>query len=145
MMKVFIRTSLVLAISAFVAGCGSLNRAESSRMLDARAAYGTEGAGSDLSFKEGGVEGFRSHPVPTRSRAKVAAIYAHPHEMPSRDYFWGGWISVVVEQDQWVMSKPQLVPNAKAIEELPAMLRPGSGPAPIELMPPSKSAVGGTR
>jgi hypothetical protein len=138
-MKVFIRTSLALAISALVTGCGSLNRAESSRMLDARSGYGGEGAAASLSFKEGGVEGFRNHPTPTRSRAKVAAIYAHPHEMPSRDYFWGGWISVVVEQDQWVMSKPELVPKANVIEALPPAPKPGDGPAPVELMPAART------
>lgn len=134
-MKVFIRTSLVLLSSAVVVGCGSLNRAESSRMLDARAGYGE--VTNSLSFKEGGVEGFRNHPTPTRSRAKVAAIYAHPHEMPSRDYFWGGWISVVVEQDQWVMSKPELVPKANVVEPFPPALAP-SGAAPVQLMPPAK-------
>lgn len=128
-MKVFIRTSLALASSFFLASCGSLNRAESSRMLESRAGYGDGGASSDLSFKEAGVEGFRNHPVPTRSRAKVAAIYAYPHEMPNRDYFWGGWISAVVENDQWVMTKPQLVPKAKAVEELPKTA-PGLTPAP---------------
>lgn len=135
-MKVSIRTSLVLLSSLGLVGCGSLNRAESQRMLDTRAGYGE--LTNSLSFKEGGVEGFRNHPTPTRSRAKVAAIYAHPHEMPSRDYFWGGWISVVVEQDQWVMSKPELIPKANVIEPMPAA--PSPGPVPIELLPPAKAA-----
>lgn len=134
-MKVSIRTSLVLLSSFGLVGCGSLNRAESQRMLDARAGYGE--VTSSLSLKEGGVEGFRNHPTPTRNRARVAAIYAHPHEMPSRDYFWGGWISVVVEQDQWVMSKPELVPKASVVEPMPAA--PGPGPAPVELLPPAKA------
>jgi hypothetical protein len=134
MLRASIATSVVLASSFLVIGCGSLNRAESSRLLEERAGYGGP-AKNDISFQEGGVEGFRNSPVPTRSRARIAAVYAHPHEMPSRDYFWGGWISVVVEQDQWVMSDPKLVPKAKAVEELPLFLNPGKNPIPIELMP----------
>ncbi len=134
-MRAFIAISVVLASSFLIVCCGSMNRADSQRMLDARASYGGAVEKEDISFQEGGVEGFRNAPAPTRSRAKVSAIYAHPHEMPSRDYFWGGWISVVVEQDQWVMSSPKLVPKAKAIEELPPFLRPGKAPSPVELMP----------
>ena len=133
-MKAFTASLAVLAIS-LLSGCGSLNRAESQNMLDQRSGYGkADSLKPDISFQEGGVEGFRNSPVPTRSRARVAAIYAHPHEMPNRDYFWGGWVSVVVEQDQWVMSKPSLVPKADVVKELP-FLRPGNAPNPVELMP----------
>lgn len=134
-MKVFTATLVVLVSSFLIQGCGSMNRADSERMLDLRAGYGPHALNEDVSFQEGGVEGFKNRPVPTRSRAQVAAIYAHPHEMPSRDYFWGGWISVVVEQDQWVMSKAKLIPKAEVIKELPAFIRPGNAPSPVELMP----------
>lgn len=130
-MKVFTRTLVVLASSWLLQGCGSMNRAESSRMLDARAAYesGPSAVPDSVSLKEGGVEGFRNSPVPVRTRPRVAPIWIHPHETATRDYFWGGWISVVVEQDQWVMSKPQLVPKASGFQELP--FRPMPGPMPL--------------
>lgn len=120
-MKVSLRTLVVLASSLLVSACGSMNRADSQRMLDARAAYdsGPSSVTNNLSLKEGGVDGFRDSPVPVRTRPKVAPIWIHPHETATRDYFWGGWISVVVESDQWVMSKPQLVPKAPGFKELP--------------------------
>jgi len=134
-MRAITASLAVLAIS-ILTGCGSMNRADSQNMLDQRAGYGkSDLLKNDVSLQEGGVEGFRNAPVPTRSRARVAAIYAHPHEMPNRDYFWGGWVSVVVEQDQWIMSKPSLVPKADVVRELPQFIRPGNAPSPVELMP----------
>ena len=112
-----------------------MNRAASDRMLDVRAGYAGPVEKEDIALEERGVEGFRNSPAPTRSRAKVAAIYAHPHEMPNHDYFWGGWISAVTEQDQWVMSNPKRVPHAKALEEFPPFMA-HKGPAPVELLPP---------
>jgi hypothetical protein len=53
-------------------------------------------------LKEAGPDGFRDGPVPVRTRPKVVAVWIHPHEMASHEYFWGGWMSVVVEADQWV-------------------------------------------
>lgn len=135
-MKVRLRILAVLASSFIVVGCGSLNRADSQRMLDARAAYdgGPGSLGDNVSVKEAGVEGFRNSPVPVRTRPKVAPIWIFPHETATRDYFWGGWISVVVESDQWVMSKPQLVPKAPGFELTPYK----APPPPPPLMPQQK-------
>ena len=112
----FTRILLVLLIS-FLSGC-SLNRAASLRMLDERAKYGITNDLPDTALKEGGIEGFRNHPTPIRSREKVSACYIHYHELPSHDYFLGGWIAVVTEQPQWVPSRPNRVPKAPAIEDM---------------------------
>ena len=135
-MRAFIATLVAFASSLVIQGCGSMSRADSQRMLDQRAGYGPQEQ-SDVSFQQGGVDGFRNSPLPTRSRTKVAAIYAHPHEMPNRDYFWGAWISVVVERDKWVMEKPKLVPKAEAVKELPPL--PGDKEK-LELMPERASS-----
>lgn len=129
-MKVFSRSLVVLVSSLLLQACGSMNRADSSRMLDARAGYesGPNVVPDNVSLKEGGVDGFRNSPVPVRSRPKVAPIWIHPHETATRDYFWGGWMSVVVESDQWVLSKPQLVPKAPGFQELPFDQPPGPPP-----------------
>ena len=71
-----------------------------------RAEYEDPKAVHDLMMKEAGLDGFRDGPVPVRTRPKVSAVWIHPHEMASRDYFWGGWMSVVVESDQWILTKP---------------------------------------
>ena len=121
-MRALLCISAVLTIS-LISGCGSMNRADSNNMLESRSAYRADGL-SELSLNERGVEGFKEHPTPTRTRAKIAAVYVHPHEMPNHDYFWGAWLSVVIDEDHWVMSKPQLVPKAKAFKNaLPLLER----------------------
>lgn len=95
-----------------------MNRATSLRMLDGRADYDDPRASQELVMKEAGVDGFRNGPVPVRTRAKVAAIWIHPHEMASHDYFWGGWMSIVIEQDSWILSKPGRMPSAPGIVDV---------------------------
>lgn len=113
----FTRILVGLVISLSLAGCG-INRAASLRILDQRAEY-DENIKAEVTrypqLKEGGLEGFKNHPVPVRTRPKVVAVYIHPHETATHDYFWGGWISVVTEKDQWVLTKPELTPQAPAI------------------------------
>ncbi len=119
-MKMYLLISVVLLSSIFSA-CGTINRADSERMLDRRAEYADDENSKLLqnpTLKEGGVDGFKDKPVPVRTRPTVAAIWIHPHETASRDYFWGGWMSTVTEQDQWVLSKPGLTPKAPAIKEI---------------------------
>lgn len=106
----------ILILSAYAAGC--TNRAPSLRMLDTRAEYENPRAVHELVMKEGGLEGFRNHPLPTRTRPKVAAIWVHPHEMASRDYFWGGWMSCVIEEDRWILSRPGQMPDASGITDV---------------------------
>lgn len=121
-MKASTRILVGLWINLFlISGC-AINRADSMRMLDKRAEYDTPqtvpmpAAG----LKEGGIQGFSSAPIPVRTRPKVASIWIHPHEMASHDYFWGGWMSVVVESDQWVLSKPGEMPSAPGVSEIPS-------------------------
>lgn len=116
-MKVSTLISVVLVNSCIIIS-GCQNRAPSLRMLDGRADYDDPRTSQDITMKEGGVEGFRNHPVPVRSRPKVAAIWIHPHEMASHDYFWGGWMSCVIEQDQWILTKPGKMPAAPGIVDV---------------------------
>lgn len=117
-MKASTLTLAVSLISLFlVSGC-SMNRADSLRMLDTRAEYDDPRLAQELMMREAGIEGFQNGPVPVRSRPKLAAIWIHPHEMASHDYFWGGWMSVVVESDQWVLSKPGELPRAPGIVDV---------------------------
>lgn len=117
-MKAFTRISAALLINAaLLSGC-SMNRADSLRMLDRRAEYEDMKALEAIRMREAGIEGLRNNPVPVRTRPKVAAIWIHAHEMASRDYFWGGWMSVVVEADQWVLTKPGETPGVPGIVDV---------------------------
>lgn len=123
-MKTSIPILVGLWISLFlISGC-SMNRADSLRMLDRRAEYEDPSGTGTLpppGLKQAGVEGFSTAPVPVRTRPKVASIWIHPHEMASHDYFWGGWMSVVVEADQWVLSRPNQMPDIPGISPAPTL------------------------
>ncbi len=135
-MKASILILAGLLTSAFLTSGCSMNRADSLRMLDKRAEYedmNNSKSTFDPMLKEGGIDGFGQGPVPVRTRPKVASIWIHPHEMASHDYFWGGWMSVVTEADQWVLSQPGLMPNAPAIQDATVLpeankARPGAKP-----------------
>lgn len=134
-------STLILVASltnlALFTGC-SMNRADSLKMLDRRAEYEEPTNSISVSepgLKEAGLEGFSSRPVPVRTRPKVASIWIHPHEMASHDYFWGGWMSVVVEADQWLLSSPGAMPSAVGISDVTGVRQqpplgriPGAGP-----------------
>lgn len=114
----FTRISAALLISLMFSACG-INRAASLNMLDRRAEYEDDPTrGPSIALQEGGLAGFKNSPVPVRTRPRVAAIWIHPHETASKDYFWGGWISVVIEQDQWILQKPGLMPKAQGVVDV---------------------------
>ena len=85
------------------------NRAPSLRMLDHRAGY------DDLDEREVGLyqrgkvdlnspQAFnKSNALFQKSAPKVSRVYIYPHELPSKDYFWGGYVSLVVSPDEWVV------------------------------------------
>jgi hypothetical protein len=113
---VIIRILAAFWISWMLVGC-SLNRAASLRMLDDRAQY--EGDGDSLPpLREGGIEGFRTSPAPIRTRPKVADFWLHPQKTGDGSYFWGAWLSVLLEKGDWVLSKPGKTPKAQALRAI---------------------------
>ncbi len=118
------KMSRLLAACLISGASGCLHRADSLRMLDERADY----AGKELrvaqELKLGGGQALHeeTNGKPSRSTPKVAHIWIFPHETPTKEYFWGGWISMVIEGDQWQVSEPQgllpekpetTIPNSK--------------------------------
>jgi len=51
--------------------------------------------------------------VPTRVPEKVIVPWLHAKELPSKDYFWGAWISVVVAPEAWEMKAIELPKQRK--------------------------------
>ena len=100
------RSLLICSISLIFSGC--IHRADSLQMLEERANYAGKDReqaeslrlGSGQALAEVGANG------PLRTAPKVARIWIFPHETPTKEYFWGGWISVVVESDKWNVDRP---------------------------------------
>lgn len=98
-MKAFTLISLAFSISALV-GCAGQEKT----LLEERARY--EEAAPDL--KMGGAGEVRY--VPTRVPEKVVIGWLHAHELPTKDYFWGSWLSILVSAESWEVVK---LPPAK--------------------------------
>jgi hypothetical protein len=96
-------TNLVL-LAFTLAAAGCQNRAPSLRMLDSRAAYNTDAEDEEVGLYQRA----RHHPdsLVRRAAPRIAKVYLYPHELPSRDYFWGGYVSLVVAADEWVFENP---------------------------------------
>lgn len=99
----------IIFTAAIFGGCST---SQGLRMLNDRSEYDNPVLLQSLAVKEGGIEGFKNSSVPVRTRAKVAAIYIFPTETPTRDYFWGAWLSTEVEPSQWVLTKANRTPYA---------------------------------
>ena len=73
-------------LALFLSSC--MNRAPAIRMLDQRAQY------QDSAKAAKSLEVIKTKP-------QVRKIWIYPFELESGDYFWGGFISIVTEQDRW--------------------------------------------
>lgn len=101
-MKAFILISLAF-LSSLMVGCASTNQKS---LLEERAGYGVSAPPINM-----GGSGSVKY-VPTRIPEKVIVAWLHAKELPSKDYFWGSWLSIVVEPESWEMKKVQ-VPKAE--------------------------------
>ena len=96
----------VCLISVIVTSC--IHRADSLRMLEVRADYQGKDKDEASSLKLGDNQVLQdtNFAVPVRTVPKAAHVWIFPHETPNKEYFWGGWISVVVEGDRWEVERP---------------------------------------
>ncbi len=122
-MKVFTLISLVFLSSLFV-GCASTNQKS---LLEERAGYGVTAPNVNLAGS-GAVKY-----VPTRVPETVIVPWLHAKELPSKDYFWGAWLSVVVKPETWEMKKVEVPKDekkkaTKRTPEKPAASRPKAKP-----------------
>ena len=101
-MKGSILILLSFSISCLVA-CSST---PTKNLLEERAGYGVNAPPLGQLGTSGGVRY-----VPTRVPEKVVVAWLHAKELPSKDYFWGSWLSIVVAPEGWEMKKVD-VPKA---------------------------------
>jgi hypothetical protein len=108
--------SVVAALIALATLTGCQNRAPSLRMLDTRAAYNADVDDEEVALYQRA----RHHPesIAQQGSSRIAKVFIYPHELPSRDYFWGGYVSMVVTKDEWVFEAPE-----DAVSEPPAAIR----------------------
>lgn len=100
-MKAFTLTSLVF-LSSVIFGCATGGKS----ILEERAGYDftsppmSVGAGGGIKY------------VPSRVPEKVIVAWLHAKELPSGDYFWGSWLSIVVAPESWELKKVEVPKGA---------------------------------
>jgi len=103
--------------SAALVGCQ--NRAPSLRMLDARSGYGAGPDDEEVALYQKGRQNSQS--LVRKSAPRVARVYIYPHELPTKDYFWGGYVSLVVSPDEWIFDQPTAELGSPESAEKPAI------------------------
>ncbi len=113
-MKVFTLISLVF-LSSLINGCASTNQKS---LLEERAGYGFTAPPMNMSG-QGGVKY-----VPTHMPEQVVVAWLHAKELPSKDYFWGSWLSIVVAPEAWEMKKVPIPKTKPRTQDKPAQKPP---------------------
>lgn len=127
-MRRFTHIFLICGVSLlFFSACQ--NRAPSLRMLDSRSGYGSGPDDEEVGLYQRGRQSHESQPshevsgssrsleaMVRKSAPRVARVYIYPHELPSKDYFWGGYVSVVVTPDEWILDESSL-PTIQTVDQ----------------------------
>lgn len=91
-MKTSIAFIQMCLISLLLSSCAS--RAPSLRMLDKRSSY--EMDSKEFVYIDDEL---------SRDKAREVKIYIYPNEMPSGDYFQGGYLRAVIEKGKWTYKR----------------------------------------
>lgn len=127
----FLNRAASIAALVLVACLGCTNRAPSLRMLDARAGYGDAPDDAEVALYQRARHAQDS--ILQRAAPRVARVYIFPHELPTRDYFWGGYVSLLVNEDRWVYQQPDeddAAPGVREIKHDAHRKRASHAPAP---------------
>lgn len=93
-----LRTSLAFLSSAVLFGCA---RDEPQRMMNERAEYEDEAPEtSELNLGVSGALGEEGK-LPPRPEPRIAHVWVYPQRISDREHFWGAWVSLRLEADQW--------------------------------------------
>ena len=105
-----IATVICLALpTSFLVGCASSDR----NLMEERAGYDIRTPPMLLPQEKNG------KPVaymPVRVPKRVTLAWLHGHELPNRDYFQGGWLSLLVNDETWEMKPVELPKETKKVK-----------------------------
>lgn len=96
-------------------GQGCASRAPSLRVLDTRAGYGNELDDEEVALYERSRRSQDS--VLRQGGRRVATAYIYPHELPTRDYFWGAYVSLLIGETEIAFENPDDTDDGPGISE----------------------------
>jgi len=94
---VFTKLNILIVCLTSVILCSCAHNSPKIEVLDEKANYGADNVPPLELMSQSGLHGS----VPRRSGSKEKLCWYHPHELPSQDYFLGGWIKLVYEDAHW--------------------------------------------
>lgn len=140
-MHPFIRILRALtAISSTAIGLSACaHRADSLKLLEARAGYQDGLDENDTGLFDGGVGAKKS--TLTRRSLTQARVYLHPSRLPSGDQFWGGYLTLNLrdrDQESEIEGAEEFLEQDRAalIEVEPKKLRRRSKSTPVNQREP---------
>ena len=112
--KTWTQACLIISLSSLcVQGCAS--RAPSLRVLDTRAGYGNELDDEEVALYERNRRSQDS--VLRQGGRRVATAYIYPHELPTRDYFWGAYVSLIIGESEVTFENPDETDDGPGITD----------------------------
>lgn len=92
------RMSLVFLINAVLFGCA---HDDPQRLMNERAEYEDEAPEtSELNLSVSGAIG-EAGKLPPRPEPRIAHVWVHPQRISEREHFWGAWVSLRLEDENW--------------------------------------------
>ena len=126
--------SILILVSFSISGLIGCSSTPTKSILEERAGYGVNAPPLGQIGSSGGVRY-----VPIRVPEKVVVAWLHAHELPSNDYFWGSWLSIVVAPEGWEMKKVD-VPKTDSSKVKRTPDRPNVKPPKRLKAPPQPAA-----
>lgn len=94
-----IRMSLAFSISMALFGCA--HDGPGLRMMNDRAEYSDEAPEtSELNLESSTALGEEGKLL-ARPEPRIAEVWIYPQRLSDREYFWGAWMSLRLEDEQW--------------------------------------------
>ena len=117
-----LRMSLAFLTSAvLLSGCA---HDDPQRMMNERAEYEDEAPEtSDLNLSVSGALG-EPGKLPPRPEPRIANVWVHPQRISEREHFWGAWVSLRLEDDQWNAASAKAMEPAEPQKAARTKMRP---------------------
>jgi len=96
-----------ILLSSFLASCSS-NQVATTRMLDTRAEYELLMQNKEVDLMAAGQDSSETLNS-LRTHSKVALVYIYPTRTSYDGIFWGGWVSIVAEPEDWSIKDNSLL------------------------------------
>ena len=91
---------------AFLISAGCTHSGPTIKMLEERAEYDAFSPESAVLAPAAAI-GVNGEASLAKAERQIADIWIYPHQAGTREYFGGGWVSILLEGDRWEFTEPR--------------------------------------